>query len=75
MRKTNKINIRVFYDGTAEAKDVFSDAIAARVVRARDEKPLRRIRRQGIVKAGFVTNHTLRSDCAGEDYDTNRNEP
>lgn len=51
MRKTNKINIRVFCDGTAEAKDVFSDAIAARIVRARNEKTVEKDPETGYSKS------------------------
>ena len=49
-KRKNNIAVRVFYDGTAEAKEVFSDAIAARIVRARSEKTVEKDSETGYSK-------------------------
>ena len=38
MKKNNDITVKIFYDGSADAKDLFADVIQARIRRAESEK-------------------------------------
>jgi len=64
-KRKNNIAVRVFYDGTAEAKDVFSDAIAARIVRARDEKTVEKDPETGYSKGGVCDESHLALGLCG----------
>ncbi len=39
-KKNDNVTVRIYYDGTADAKDIFADAIAARTDRAMNEKTI-----------------------------------
>lgn len=39
-KKKENVTVRIYYDGTAEAKDIIADAIVARTDRAMNEKTI-----------------------------------